>query len=66
MNLEKWKTSVIGVGPWIVSDKNDPLEKVIGVFREEKHADIFLSALQDSQAVEAGVRFIMDTSFGGE
>jgi len=51
MNLEKWKTSVVGVGPWIVSDKDDPLGKAIGVFREEKHADIFISALIASQPV---------------
>ena len=45
MKLEKWKTSVIGVGPWIVQDHDDPLGICIGQFRNEKHADIFIKAL---------------------
>ena len=49
MKLEKWKTSVVGVGPWIVSDNDDPLGQSLGVFRQEEDADIFLAAKNASQ-----------------
>ena len=45
MKLEKWKTSVVGVGPWLVQDHDDPLGVIIGQFREEGHADIFIAGL---------------------
>jgi len=49
MRPEKWKTSVIGVGPWLVSDKDDPYSLVIGQFRVEAHADLFVNALNKSE-----------------
>lgn len=50
MKIEKWRTSIIGVGPWMVSDNDDPLSRIIGQFREEKHADLFIEALNLLQA----------------
>lgn len=44
MRLEKWKTTVVGVGPWIVSDMDHPQEIIIGQFRLEADADIFVAA----------------------
>lgn len=46
MELELWKTTVLGVGPWIVSDIDDPSSACLGSFRLEKHARIFLDAME--------------------
>ena len=59
MRPEKWKTSVIGVGPWIVSDNDDPYNLVIGQFRVEAHADLFVDALNKSKDAP-------DTGEGGD
>ena len=53
MNPEKWKTSVLGVGPWIVSDNDDPLCVSLGVFRKEEHADLFLEGLIKKECTKA-------------
>ena len=45
MKLEKWKTSVVGTVPWMVQDHDSPLGVIIGQFRNEGHADIFIEAL---------------------
>lgn len=39
----------MGVGPWIVSDKEDTYSMVIGQFRLESHADIFIAAMVKAQ-----------------
>ena len=44
MKLEKWRTTVQGVGPWIVSDLGDSFTQVLAQFRKEEDADIFLRA----------------------
>ena len=46
MRLEKWKTPVIGVGPWMVSDNEGPSSMTLAQFRKEEHADIFIKALE--------------------
>jgi len=55
MKLEKWKTTVLGVGPWIVSD-TDGLINTIGTFREEEYADLFIQALEATLAMKANLK----------
>ena len=47
MKIKKRKTSVVGVGLWIVSEESGPIQ-ILGQFREEKYADLFVDAVKEN------------------